>query len=277
MLRERTLVAALLLPIALLVIHFGGLFYSTIITFLLLIAAWEYIKLLQVMGFQPSSGIILGGIFILTQSRVFLDFRMADLILTLILFSVVTSQLLSYEKEGEKTGGDLGTTFSVILYIGWLGSYLISLRNSSLGMWWTYLILSIVWLSDTGAYLLGTKFGKRKLSPRLSPNKTWEGYIGGILLGVLGSVGLVFLFENQLSSGINLTLIEGGVLGLIISSLIPLGDLAESMIKRQAGVKDSGHLFPGHGGMFDRLDTLIWAAPTGFYLLNYLIPFLKNL
>lgn len=277
MFRERTLVVALLLPIALLVIHLGGLFYSSVITLLLLIAAWEYIKLLRVMDFQPSPGIIMGGIIILTQSRVFLEFWMADLILTLILFSVVTSHLLKFEKEGGGSGGDLGTTLCVILYIGWLGSYLISLRNSPLGMWWTYLILPISWLSDTGSYLLGTKFGKRKLCPRLSPNKTWEGYVGGILLGVLSSIGLVYLFENQFSSGINLTLIEGGVLGLIISSLIPLGDMAESMIKRQAKVKDSGNLFPGHGGMFDRLDTLIWAAPTGFYLLNYLIPYLKNL
>ncbi|TFG48017.1 MAG: CDP-archaeol synthase, partial [Anaerolineales bacterium] len=99
------------------------------------------------------------------------------------------------------------------------------------------------------------------------PNKTWEGYFAGILTGILGCLGLIALFNQVFDAGLKISTLEGALLGLAVSAFIPLGDLTESMIKRQAGEKDSGTIFPGHGGIFDRLDSLFWAAPIGYYLI----------
>jgi phosphatidate cytidylyltransferase len=138
-------------------------------------------------------------------------------------------------------------------------------------MWWTFLVLPIVWIADSFAYLIGSRFGKHKLARKTSPHKTWEGYWAGVITGGLGSIGLLALYNQVFNAGLDLTTWKVGLLGLCISVLIPLGDLTESFIKRQAGEKDSGVIFPGHGGFFDRLDSFIWAAPIGYYLIIYLI------
>lgn len=277
MLRKRVLVAAVLLPAAFIAIYFGGLFYSSLISFLLLFAAWEHLQLLRTSGYSPAVYLALGSVLLIAQSRHFLAFSGAHAVLSMIVLASVTHHLITYERGRGEPGGDLGATLSVPLYTGWLGAYLISLRNLPQGMWWSFLILPIVWLTDTGAYLIGTKFGSRPLSPRLSPKKTWEGYLGGILSALLGTMFGIYLFRKYVPGSPALTYWEGLILSLMISSLIPLGDLAESMLKRQAGVKDSGNMLPGHGGFFDRLDTILWALPLGYYLITYLFPILKNL
>ena len=154
-----------------------------------------------------------------------------------------------------------------MLYVGWLGAYLISLRNLPDGMGWFLVSLPSIWAADSGAYFYGRVYGRHKLSPRLSPKKTWEGYIAGVITGVL--IGLAFgaIAGTQLpSSGI--TSFKGGILGLVLSVVTPLGDLGESMIKRQFGVKDSSNLFPGHGGAFDRIDSWIWGAIISYYIIT---------
>jgi len=118
-------------------------------------------------------------------------------------------------------------------------------------------------LVDLGAYAIGLKFGKHKMFPRLSPRKSWEGYAGGVLFGV----GFGALFGWVLKPVMpELAVWEGAVLGLVIGVLAPFGDLFVSMLKRIAGVKDSGTLIPGHGGILDRVDTWIWAVMLGYYL-----------
>ena len=118
--------------------------------------------------------------------------------------------------------------------------------------------------------MVGSTIGKHKLAPKTSPHKTWEGYWAGVITGVLGSMGLLTLYNQVFNAGLDISLLEVGLLGLVISALIPLGDLTESLIKRQAGEKDSGGIFPGHGGFFDRLDSFFWAAPIGYFLVIYL-------
>jgi phosphatidate cytidylyltransferase len=112
---------------------------------------------------------------------------------------------------------------------------------------------------------IGMGFGKHLMTPRLSPKKTWEGYFGGVLTGILGGIALAALWGRFTPE---ITLWKGALAGVLLSVLTPLGDLGESMIKRQVGVKDSSHILPGHGGVFDRIDSWLWAAVIGYYMIN---------
>ena len=143
------------------------------------------------------------------------------------------------------------------VYIGWaFGYHLILLRNiTGAGRGLIFFLLVIVWLGDTAAYLFGKRFGRHKLRPTISPGKTVEGTIAGIVFGTLGGLGVwSFLLQDILS--LTHTLILGVLLGIVGQ----LSDLSESVIKRSAEVKDSGHLIPGHGGLLDRCDSLIFSA-----------------
>lgn len=120
----------------------------------------------------------------------------------------------------------------------------------------------LVWSSDTGAYLVGVKFGKRRLFERISPKKSWEGAIGGFVVTIIAALILSYFFKN-------LSLINWIIVGIIISIMGIFGDLTESMIKRSVNKKDSGNLLPGHGGVFDRFDCVIFAAPLVFCYLKF--------
>ena len=164
-------------------------------------------------------------------------------------------------------------TVSGIVYIGWLGSYLLDLRSLPGGVWWWFLVLSIVWAGDTGAYSIGSAYGKHKMTPRLSPKKSWEGYFAGVftalIIGAFFSYAYSSLGPRPLQGLIDP--FRGALVGLIISAITPLGDLGESMFKRQGGLKDSSNVFPGHGGFLDRIDSWIWGAAIGYFMIQYLI------
>jgi len=154
-----------------------------------------------------------------------------------------------------------------VMLIGWLGSHFFSLRNFGTMAWqWTMLAMVGTWIADSGAYIVG-KFlagnilGKHHMSPRLSPNKTIEGYVGGIVLGTAFTVLLAYFLQ--------LPLVGALILGLLISAVSPMGDLGISLLKREAGVKDSGTIFRGHGGALDRVDSLVWSVTMAFYLVLF--------
>ncbi len=132
------------------------------------------------------------------------------------------------------------------------------------------LTLPAVWLADSGAYFIGKRFGRTPFSPRLSPKKTWEGYLAGVVVGILGTTLLAALWRSGAGPDTLITPWRGALLGGILAVITPLGDLGESMIKRQVGVKDSSNLLPGHGGAFDRIDSWLWAAPLGYYIITLL-------
>jgi phosphatidate cytidylyltransferase len=121
-----------------------------------------------------------------------------------------------------------------------------------------------------GAYLIGRSMGRHKLAPRLSPKKTWEGYLGGIASSLLCGALLAYWFGMILGPEAGFTLQRGLLVGLAMGVLPTLGDLGESLIKRQVGAKDSSHLLPGHGGFFDRIDSWLWAGVIGYYLITAL-------
>jgi phosphatidate cytidylyltransferase len=148
----------------------------------------------------------------------------------------------------------------VVLLAGVYGSvlaYLVPLRGFGLPQNWAgaglvILVVTISWMSDTGAYFAGRFFGKHKFAPRISPAKTWEGFFGGMAAAVFG------VFFTKIIAMPTLTLVDCAAVGVLTGIVGPLGDLAESMVKRSCKVKDSGHLFPGHGGMMDRIDSLMF-------------------
>ncbi len=267
---QRLIVAAILLPLAIAAIYFGGIVYSLFIILFLTGAAWEYSLLLKKVDLSPSTYLILAGVIILGVTRFVFHFEYLAATLTGLIFLGATYHIFEFERGDTRPAADFGATLSVLIYIGFLGPYLISLRALPDGMWWTFMVLPIVWIADTGAYLVGSSIGKHKLAPKTSPHKTWEGYLAGVITGVLGSLGLLSLYNQVFNAGLTLSSLEAAGLGLAISAFIPLGDLTESLIKRQAGQKDSGVIFPGHGGFFDRLDSFLWAAPIGYYLILYL-------
>ena len=148
---------------------------------------------------------------------------------------------------------------------------MILLRDLPNGFWWILIALPSGWLAHSGAYFIGSKFGKHKMVPRLSPKKSWEGYFGGALVSVIGTPLLILLYQSLgMPESVEISLWQAALFGLLISLVGPIGDLFGSMLKRMAQVKDSSNLLPGHGGVFDRIDTWIWAASIGFILLNIL-------
>ena len=160
------------------------------------------------------------------------------------------------------------STLLGVVYIGWaFGHHLILLREiSGAGKGLIFFLLVTVWLGDTAAYLFGKRFGRHKLRPTISPGKTIEGTIAGIVFGTLGGLGVWSFFLQDIMS-LPHTLILGVLLGVVGQ----VSDLSESVIKRSADVKDSGQLIPGHGGLLDRCDSLIFSAPALYYYFVSLV------
>lgn len=270
MLAKRIIVTVILLPIGLIGIILGDWVYTLMIAVILSVAGWEFSQLFKQGGLKPAPLLITVGILALVISCYLEGFESLDWIISLIVLLSVTYHLIAYERGRDQAGTDFAVTLAGIFYIGWIGTYFIALRQLDQGMWWVLLVLPATWLADSGAYFVGTRFGKHKLSPRLSPMKTWEGYLGGILWGVLGAVLLAWIWQCFGADKSIITLERGLWVGLVMGIFPTLGDLGVSMIKRQFGVKDSSHLLPGHGGAFDRIDSWLWAAILGYYLVSWL-------
>lgn len=270
MLVSRLLVAIVLLPIGLLAIHFGGFPYNLLVTLLLVVAAWEYMQLFRLGGLQPAGFLIPAGVLLLALGRIWNGFQSAPWLVSLFILASMTYHLFAYERGRDQAGSDFAVSLSGIFYLGWIGPYLISLRALPEGEWWVLLVLPAVWLADSGAYFIGVRFGRHKLSPRLSPHKTWEGYLAGVVTGTLGAALLALVWRIGAGPETAITFWRAALLGFVISVLTPLGDLGESMIKRQVGAKDSSHIIPGHGGVFDRIDSWLWAGVIGYYIVTLL-------
>jgi phosphatidate cytidylyltransferase len=155
--------------------------------------------------------------------------------------------------------------FAGLVLFGWVSGHFFRLRALPDMAWqWTMLAMLSTWISDSGAYVVGRfvtgqfVFGKHALSPRLSPNKTVEGFLGGVVLGTS--------FTILIGLWLGIALMPALLLGLLVSAIGTVGDLGISLLKREAGVKDSGTLFPGHGGALDRIDSLMWTVAIAYYL-----------
>lgn len=265
MLIKRVVVVIFLLPIGLAGILTGGWAYNLGIALILALAAWEYVWLMNAGGFQPSGVLVVGGAVLLALGRGLNGFASGSALLSLLVLLSMAYHLAAYEGGRDQSGSDFGITLGGIVYLGWIGAYFISLRSLPDGKWWVLLVLPVIWIADSGAYFVGVRFGRHRLSPRLSPKKSWEGYLGGVATGTLAGALLAWAWA-ELASPAWITTWQGALLGFILATLTTLGDLGESMIKRQVGAKDSSHLLPGHGGVFDRIDSWLWGAVIGYYL-----------
>jgi phosphatidate cytidylyltransferase len=271
MLKTRILVGLVLLPIGIAAILTGGIPYVALIALMLALAAWEFVTLFRTGGLAPAGFLVVSGVVGLVFLRAYSSFADAHWLLTALVLAALTYHLVAYERGCDHGGTDFAVTLAGIFYLGWIGAYLVSLRQLPDGQWWLLLVLVSVWMADSGAYLIGSRYGRRKLSPRLSPKKTWEGYLGGVAAGTLAGAFFAYLWQYIVGPSAPVSPVPGAILGFVISSTTVLGDLGESLFKRQFGVKDSGKILPGHGGMFDRMDSWLWGGVLGYYIVLFLL------
>lgn len=184
----------------------------------------------------------------------------AGTVIALICVLVIT--LFRYGVIGEPFEFISKAVFGLV-YVPFFCAHIILMRAEPGGAQWLLMLTAITAGSDTGAYYAGTLLGKKKLCPKISPGKTVEGFVGGIAAGVATALALGFFLITDVSP-LTISLLAVG-----LTCIGVVGDLTESVIKRSAGVKDSGTLLPGHGGLLDRVDSLLLAAPVLFYLLHF--------
>lgn len=252
--------AILFVPILMAGIAAGGWPYTVGVALLLAIASHEFGSLFRSGGRRPALPVMVLGTVAIALALHFGGWELAGAALAAAALASMAWHAVDYERGETDAGSDFVVSFAGLAYVGWMGAFLIALRNLPDGKWWVLLSLPTVWLADGAAYAFGNWIGRRPLVPRLSPKKTWEGYLGGIMVACLGGMGFAALWRIGAGSESLITPSVGLVNGLLLAALTPLGDLGISMLKREHKVKDTGTILPGHGGFLDRMDTWLWAA-----------------
>jgi len=265
---KRTVTVVILLAVGLPALLLGGVFFFVFLSFFVVAAAYEYTRLFRGMQIEPSTVITVGGVFFILLARGFYPESSGGVFAGLLLVALAV-HAIAYERGRDKAALDFAATAAGLAYLGWVGAYLLDLRNLPDGGWWLFLVLPSVWMADSGAYSIGAAYGRHKLAPRLSPKKSWEGYWAGVFTGTL--FGGFFAFAYSTWGPLDISIWQGAALGLVLSAIAPLGDLGESLFKRPAGIKDSGTIIPGHGGAFDRIDAWLWAAVIGYYYIRWFL------
>ena len=270
MILRRTLTSVWYVAILLVSVWFGdGPGFTALITVFASLAAFEFYRMVAKSKTAPLTvfGIIWTIFFTLSRNSeilCFLEGRFnSELLNPLLLTSAIVIPLiyLLFRRHKEEAFTSWLWTVAGILYIGWLLSHLVALRDLDYGRNWVFFILFVTWISDTTAFFVGRRFGRRKLAPLVSPSKTWEGTIGGIG----GAIAVSALFVTPTVFRLPLLPWQAIVLSILTSALGQAGDLVESLLKRNVGVKDSGKLMPGHGGILDRIDSLLFAGIVIYY------------
>jgi len=255
MLRTRAISAAFLVVLVGVPAILGGWLFLALIALVAGLGAWEYSRLLQRGGYHPSAWLVVGlSMLFVAQARWPELLPLAPVLTTVVLASL----LLTLWHKSPQPANDWALTLAGALYLGWLLGHFVLLRSLPDGLAWLAVAVLVVWAADVSAYFAGRAFGRHPWWPRHSPKKTWEGYLAGVLAATLAAGVLAHIL-------LGISWLEGLALGLLAGLLAPLGDLAESMIKRQVGAKDSGDLIPGHGGVLDRIDTMLITIPLVYY------------
>lgn len=263
----RIIVSIFAIPVILGASYFGGIYFFIFSLLIALIAYYEFIAMAR--NKEINANLWVGAITIIllliNTFRFFVDFY------TIILLSVFVITLFELYRNKGSAIMNIGATLLGILYIGLFASALLGIREfypriGDMYLRGGYLIISVfatIWICDSAAYYGGSSLGKHKLFPRVSPNKTWEGAVFGFVFAVITMVLAKIIVLNFLSWSASIAI------GIIVGLFGQVGDLIESLIKRDANVKDSSDIIPGHGGIFDRFDSLLYTAPIILLYLKY--------
>ncbi|MGI6093271.1 MAG: phosphatidate cytidylyltransferase [Veillonellaceae bacterium] len=264
MLGKRIITAVVGIAIAIYVIDYGQWLFSAAVSVLALLAWREYYSMLKnnkiACLYWPGTVAVL----LLQLSAWLGNTHEIIMIVYFFIFTVLVKVIIDYPKFSI---ADAAFTTLGFIYVGLSFSYIIAIRFVDFaalsGTYFLWMALIGTWASDTFAYFVGSRFGKNKLCPALSPGKTREGALGG-LIGCIISVAAFAFF-------VNFDIVHSLFIGTLIGIVAPVGDLAESALKRFSGVKDSGKILPGHGGVLDRFDSIMFSAPVVYYYITNIL------
>jgi phosphatidate cytidylyltransferase len=262
---KRILSAVVFLPLFYLLVRYGSanLFFY-ILSFAVLVGLYEFFALLESRGIRPLKFLGFVGGWALSLLMYSARFDRDDLLLfsALLVVSFLVSLLCSQDDFLVRIQG-AGATLLGVLYLSLLLSFLALLRKLPEGATYIYYLFAVTWAGDAGAFYFGIHFGRHRLCPTLSPGKSVEGSIAGLLSSLGGSLLAKWCFFPRLG------IIHALVLGILLGIAGQLGDLSESMLKRSFAVKDSGSLIPGHGGFLDRADSLLFTGPFLYFYVTH--------
>ena len=255
----RLVTSAIGIPLLLAVIYVGGPLYVAVVAVALAAGVFEFVRALKV-GDNGLTLVAIAGTAALAGAAAWssaavagaLSLSVAASLVVLVLSGEVPVRLPAW-----------GLALAGLLYVGLLGQHFVALRELAEGRDWVLLALFTTFATDTGAYAVGRFIGRHKLAPTISPGKTVEGAVGGLVAGAVAAWALARVL------GLDQPVVAMLVLGAVAAVAGQLGDLAESLIKRSAGVKDMGTLLPGHGGVLDRLDSLLFVVPLVYYVARW--------
>lgn len=257
MLKKRVITALCGLPPLIAIIWFGEPWFTILVVVLGLLAAYEFYGLVAASKAPPLTyfGLAWTLLFILSPH---LD---SATVVPLLLTSAVILPLIWLVLRPRKERAFIGWVWTIagIIYIGWLLSYMVALRNVDVGRDWIFFAMFTNFGSDTTAFFIGRAWGRHRLAPSISPQKTWEGAVAAVFGAIAAGLILATVLDLPLSYGQTI------LFSLLVSIFGQLGDLAESLFKRNMEVEESGKLLPGHGGILDRIDSLVFAGVVVYY------------
>ena len=274
MLIRRVVTAAVALPVLLAAVYFGGYAFAALAAAAAGGGAWELCRMAKAWGRAPFAPAAVALAAILAAAGLWADdsppegFRTAQ---AAVLAAMVVSALFLFRARGG--GGVIGraaATLSAALLVGGAMFHATTLRNGAEGAFPILFALAATFAADTGAYFVGRAFGSRKLAPAISPNKTWEGAVGGLLsataAGALAGAAAHLASPRGDLPDLTVLMATSGAVGAALGIVGQSGDLYVSKLKRKAGFDDSGTIFPGHGGVLDRMDSLMFNVTVTAYL-----------
>lgn len=264
MLWDRVWTALIGIALLFFLAYMGGYWFGIIVLIISFLALKEYYSLMKIGGWKP---VKLAGYIFLPLALLAVYKTNPALVLALWVFIFVAFALFPVFFYTKVKYWETALSFWGVFYTGGLLSFLVALRQLPAGFYLTLFLFILVWSSDTLSFFVGGFLGRTPLAPRISPHKTWEGTLGGLLGSTLAGVLSAQFFPLDF-----LNLFDGAMLGLLVGLAGALGDLNQSVLKRSVNVKDTGDLLPGHGGILDRFDSLLFAAPLFYVFVCHLIP-----
>jgi len=268
MLRQRVVTAALGIPLVILLVWLGVPWFSFFIAAVVLLGTFEFYRMSATL--EQRRPLICFGLIWALALALSPHYKNADVLpIAMTAGTVISLVWLLCLSPREEAFHNWAWVVAGVLYVGWLLGYWLNLRILPDGRDWVYLAMFTTFANDTGAFFIGRAWGKRRLIPAISPGKTWEGAMGGLLCAIVIAVAMSRI--PLLFSASVLKYWQAILLGCLISLFAQLGDLVESLLKRNMAVKESGKLLPGHGGILDRFDSLSFTGIVVYYCVIWLI------